>query len=97
MVILLNEEMNELYNHPKVKCMINTTKGEGFGRPLLRISSSLVNRLLQLIGVVILILLTQIIMCIIGTSELKPVHPSAANQFLLKESQWFNINTAIAR
>ena len=28
--------------------------------------------------------------------ELKPVHNSAANQFLLKESQWFNINTSIA-
>ena len=28
--------------------------------------------------------------------ELKKVHESAANQFLLKDSQWFNINTAIA-
>ena len=28
--------------------------------------------------------------------ELKNVHPSAANQFLLKDSQWFNINTDIA-
>ena len=27
--------MNHLYNHPKVKAMINLTKGEGFGRPLL--------------------------------------------------------------
>ena len=31
-------EMNELYNHPKVKAMINLTKGEGFGRPLLEFS-----------------------------------------------------------
>lgn len=30
-----NEEMNVLYNHPKVKAMVNLTKGEGFGRPLL--------------------------------------------------------------
>ena len=29
------EEMNYLYNHPKVKCMISFTHGEGFGRPLL--------------------------------------------------------------
>ena len=28
--------------------------------------------------------------------ELKNIHPSAANQWLLKESQWFNINTDIA-
>merc|ERR1712078_857658 len=28
--------------------------------------------------------------------ELKNVHETAANQFILKESQWFNINTAVA-
>ena len=32
-------EMNELYNHPKVKAMISLTKGEGFGRPLLEFSA----------------------------------------------------------
>ena len=33
-----NEEMNEIYTHSKVKAMINLTKGEGFGRPLLEFS-----------------------------------------------------------
>ena len=33
-----NSEMNELYNHPKVKAMVSHTKGEGFGRPLLEFS-----------------------------------------------------------
>ena len=33
-----DEEMNELYNHKKVKAMVNLTKGEGFGRPLLEFS-----------------------------------------------------------
>lgn len=32
---LTNKEMNELYNHPKIKAMVTLTKGEGFGRPLL--------------------------------------------------------------
>ena len=32
---LTDEQMNELYNHPKVKAHISFTKGEGFGRPLL--------------------------------------------------------------
>ena len=27
-------EMNYLYNHPKVKCMVSLTHGEGYGRPL---------------------------------------------------------------
>lgn len=32
---LSDEEMNLLYNSPKVKAMVSLTKGEGFGRPLL--------------------------------------------------------------
>jgi len=28
-------EMNDMYNHPKVKAHVSFTKGEGFGRPLL--------------------------------------------------------------
>ena len=32
---LSSEEMNHLYNHPKVKAMVSMTHGEGFGRPLL--------------------------------------------------------------
>lgn len=31
---LTDTEMNELYNHPKVKVMVSHTKGEGYGRPL---------------------------------------------------------------
>lgn len=34
-----DSEINELYNHPKVKAMISFTKGEGFGRPLLEFSA----------------------------------------------------------
>jgi len=32
---LTDGEMNELYNHPKIKAMVSLTHGEGFGRPLL--------------------------------------------------------------
>ena len=35
-------EMNEIYNHSKVKAMVCLTKGEGFGRPMLEFS--LVNK-----------------------------------------------------
>ncbi len=37
---LSDEEMNDLYNHPKVKAHVNFTHGEGFGRPLLEASIS---------------------------------------------------------
>ena len=32
---LSDSDVNELYNHPKIKSMVSATKGEGFGRPLL--------------------------------------------------------------
>ena len=35
-----DEEMNEIYNHPKVKAHVTFTHGEGFGRPLLEASIS---------------------------------------------------------
>ena len=37
---LTDKEMNEMYNHPKVKAHLSFTHGEGFGRPLLEASFS---------------------------------------------------------
>jgi glycosyltransferase involved in cell wall biosynthesis len=90
---LTPSEMNGLYEHRKIKAMLNFTKGEGFGRPLLEFSltgkpvivsnwSGHIDFLKQ--GAVLL------------EGELKPVHESAADQFLLKESQWFNVNISKA-
>ena len=33
-----DQEISQLYNHPKVKAFVSLTKGEGFGRPLLEFS-----------------------------------------------------------
>ena len=86
--------MNQLNNDNKIKTFISFTKGEGYGRPLAEaaitgkpvITSNWSGH-------------TDFIRpdynILIG-GELKNVHPSAANQWLLKESQWFNINTDIA-
>jgi glycosyltransferase involved in cell wall biosynthesis len=90
---LTTSQMNGLYGHPKVKAMLNFTKGEGFGRPLLEFSltgkpvivsgwSGHLDFLKD--GAVLL------------EGELKNVHDSAADQFLLKESQWFNVNISKA-
>jgi glycosyltransferase involved in cell wall biosynthesis len=35
-----DEDVNNLYNHSKIKAMVSLTKGEGFGRPLLEFSLS---------------------------------------------------------
>lgn len=37
---LTDIEMNELYNHSKVKAMVSLTKGEGWGKPLLEFTQS---------------------------------------------------------
>jgi glycosyltransferase involved in cell wall biosynthesis len=85
-----DNEMNELYNHPKVKAMINLTKGEGFGRPLLEFSlvkkpiittnwsgqtDFLSNEFTTLLP-----------------GQLTPVHPSAQNTMILKDTLWFSVD-----
>ena len=87
---LTPEDMWKLYNHSKVKASLSFTHGEGFGRPLLEFSltgkpviasnwSGHVDFLTNE-GSVLL------------NGDLKPVDPSAANQFILSESQWFYVN-----
>jgi len=44
---LKDEDINNLYNHPKVKAMLSFARGEGFGRPLLEFNSKPKNLLFQ--------------------------------------------------
>lgn len=82
-----NEEMNSIYNHSKIKAMVSLTKGEGFGRPLLEFSLSQKPILTTGWSGHIDFLNNEFTTLIGG--ELKEVHPSAANDFLLKEAKWF--------
>ena len=86
-----NIEMNEIYNHSKVKAMVNLTKGEGFGRPLLEFS--LINKPIITTNWSghIDYLNPEFTTLLPGT--LTNVHPSAANNMLLAESQWFSVDT----
>jgi len=85
---LTDEEMSQLYNHPKVKAMISLTKGEGFGRPLLEFS--LVKKPIIVSGWSGHLDFMDKELSVLLGGELTPVHPSAANQYLIKESQWFS-------
>jgi hypothetical protein len=85
---LTDEEVNELYNHPKIKAMLSFTKGEGFGRPLLEFS---------LTGKPIIAsgwsgqvdFLDRENSILIG-GNLTNVHKSAAvKDMILEQSQWF--------
>lgn len=83
-----DNEMNALYNHPKVKVMLSHTKGEGFGRPLLEFAA---------VGKPIIasgwsgqtdFLMKEFTLLIGG--ELKNVHKSAAQkEMILEEGKWF--------
>jgi len=83
-----DKEMNSIYNHSKVKAMVSLTKGEGFGRPLLEFS--LVKKPIIVSGWSgHMDFLSKDFNLLLG-GQLNNVHHSAANQWLLAESQWFN-------
>jgi len=87
-------EVNELYNHGKVKAMISLTKGEGFGRPLLEFS--LINKPIIASGWSghIDFLDNQFTKQIGGT--LNNIHPTAViDKMILAESQWFRPDDAL--
>ena len=86
---LSDEEMNELYNHPKVKAMVSLTKGEGFGRPLLEFSLTKKPIIASGWSGHVDFLNPEFTTLLPG--ELKNVHPSAVvKDMILAESQWFS-------
>ena len=87
---LSESELNSLYNDDKVKAMLMFTKGEGYGRPLAEFATT---------GKPIIVsnwsgykdfLPEENTVYLDG--ELKEVHQSAQNNFLLKDSKWFYVN-----
>jgi len=89
-----NEELNKINNDPKIKAFVSFTKGEGFGRPLLEqaitgkpVITTNWSGHVDFIRPEYNVLLG---------GELKNIHKSAANKFLLEQAQWFNVNTEVA-
>ena len=91
---MTEEELNQVNNDPKVKTFINFTKGEGFGRPLLE--QAITGKPVICSGWSGHIDFIHKDYNILIGGELKNIHKSSINQFLLKEAKWFNINTDIA-
>jgi glycosyltransferase involved in cell wall biosynthesis len=83
-------EMNEIYNHSKVKAMVNLTKGEGFGRPLLEFSLTNKPIITTNWSGHTDYLNPEFTTLLQGT--LTKVHPSAANTMLLAEAEWFSVD-----
>lgn len=88
-----DKEMNELYNHKKVKAMVSLTKGEGFGRPLLEFSLTK-KPIITTNWSGHIDFLDPKFTCLLN-GELNEVHNSAAvKDMILKESKWFAVNTS---
>lgn len=93
---LSDKDMNNLYNHRKIKAMFNLTKGEGFGRPILEFCMSkkpiIVSAWSGHVD-----FLKQEFTCFVG-GELSKVHPSVVTQnIIIAESMWFNPNITQAK
>ena len=85
-----DSEMNELYNNPKIKSMVSFTKGEGFGRPLLEFSTT--GKLVIASGWSGHTDFLNGEFSVLLPGKLEKVHPSAANDWLIQEAEWFAVD-----
>ena len=87
-------EINRLYNHPKVKAHVSFTHGEGWGRPMLEATLSGKPLLASGWSGHLDFLPADVSNLLPG--EVKQIHPSAANEWVIKESGWFVVNYSVA-
>ena len=88
---LTDNQMNQMYNHPKVKAHISLTHGEGFGRPLLEATQS---------GKPVIAsawsgqvdFLNKNYAVLLGGSLTKVPKNAFPKEMLFEESQWFTAN-----
>jgi glycosyltransferase involved in cell wall biosynthesis len=90
-----DEDMNNLYNHPKVKAMISFAKGEGYGRPLAEFCLSKKPVIASGWSGQVDFLDGEFAVLIPG--ELTQTHPSAQSQgLILPGALWFTIDHTLA-
>jgi len=88
---LSDDEVNELYNHPKVKAHVSFTKGEGYGRPLLEATLSQKPVIASSYSGHLDFLDSE--MSILLPGEITQIHSSAVvKDMLIPESSWFTVN-----
>lgn len=92
---LTASEMNEVYNHPKIKAHITFTKGEGYGRPILEASVSGKPIIAPLWSGQKDFLKADAIVELKG--QLEPIHTSVQwDKILIKDSKWFTVDYGYA-
>jgi len=83
-------DMSNLYHHSKVKAMISFAKGEGYGRPMAEFT--LTGKPIIASGWSGQLDFLPPEHSVLLEGSLTPVHESAADQFCMKEAQWFSVN-----
>jgi hypothetical protein len=83
-------DMSNLYHHPKVKAMISFTKGEGYGRPMAEFT--LTGKPIIASGWSGQMDFLPVEHSVLLEGSLTQVDESAADQFCMKEAQWFTVN-----
>ena len=86
-----DEEMNELYNHPKVKAHVTFTHGEGFGRPLLEATISQ-KPVIAPNWSGHLDFLPKNLAILLGGELQKVEKGSVPDDFMIDGSSWFSVN-----
>ena len=87
---LSESELNSLYHDDKIKAMISFTKGEGYGRPLQEFAVTGKPVIVSKWSGHTDFLPQENTVYLEG--ELKNVHQSASNNFLLKDAKWFYVD-----
>jgi glycosyltransferase involved in cell wall biosynthesis len=88
---LSDEEMNKLYNHPKVKVMVSLTHGEGYGRPIQEAT---------MVGLPVIAsawsgqmdFLSQTDSILIGGEMVKVPKSQHWKDIIIEDAHWFNVN-----
>ena len=88
---LSSDEMNKLYNHPKVKSFISFTHGEGYGRPLQEAT---------MVGLPVIAsgwsgqvdFLSETDSILLGGQMVKVPNSQHWKHIIIPDSQWFNVN-----
>ena len=92
---LSDEEINELYNHPRVKAMISLTRGEGFGRPLLEFTQS--KKPIIASGWSGHTDFLDKELSILLPGKLKKLDRTSVNKWFIEDAQWFDVDLNAAK
>jgi hypothetical protein len=87
-------DMSSLYHNPKIKAMVSFAKGEGYGRPMAEFT--LTGKPLIASGWSGQTDFLPAENAVLLEGSLTQVHESAADQFCMKEAQWFTVNYSAA-